>query len=263
MKLRKDAVTENEIKANLAVTYRLLAALKMDDLTYTHLSARIPNSQLFYIHPLGQLFSEVTAESLLSVDLEGKVIHGSEPQYNKTGYVIHSAIYRARPDINAIFHLHTTHGVAVSAMEGGLLPISQFSFHFYNRLAYHHYDSLALDAAKQGQQLALDLGTHKAMILHNHGTLTCGVTIHEAFFYAYYLEQACKVQCAAMASGRPLIYPAADVCERAAQDMRHFEQDLGYRDWQALKRKMENRENNVQMPRDIPRSMDVLKSNEF
>ena len=133
---------ENEVRENLALTYRFLAELQMDDLTYTHLSARVPGSRHFYIYPLGQLFSEVTAESLLTVSLDGTVVEGSEPHYNQTGYVMHGSIYDARPDLNAIIHLHTTAGVAVSIMGCGLLPMSQFSFHFYNRIAYHQYDSL-------------------------------------------------------------------------------------------------------------------------
>lgn len=224
------------VRQNLALAYQILAYLKMDDLTYTHLSARVPGETQFYIYPFGHLFSEVTADNLLTVDLEGKVLEGTESQYNQTGYVIHSNIYRARSDINAIFHLHTPMGVAVSAMKCGLLPISQFSFHFYNRLAYHAYDALALDNDRHGMQLVKDLGMHKAMLLQNHGTLTCGATLHEAFFYVYYLEQACRVQCTALSSGQDLISPPFEVCEQAAQDMRAFEPDLGYRDWQALKR---------------------------
>ncbi len=228
---------EKEVRQNLAYAYQFLAEFKMDDLTYTHLSARVPGKPHFYIYPLGFLFSEVTAENLLTVTLQGEVLQGSEMQYNKTGYVIHGNIYRARSDINAIFHLHTPVGVAVSAMECGLLPISQFSLHFYNRIAYHAYNSLALDDEEHGVKLVKDLATHKIMILHNHGTLTCGGTIHEAFFYAYYLEQACRVQCMALASRQPLIYPPPHSCEQAALDMRAFEPDLGYRDWQALKRR--------------------------
>ena len=132
------------VRQNLAAAYRILAKFGMDDLTYTHLSARVPNEDCFYIHPLGLLFKEVTASQLLKVTFDGRVIEGSESQYNKTGYVMHGSVYQNRPDVNAIFHLHTTAGIAVSAMECGLLPISQFSFHFYNRLAYHNYNSLTL-----------------------------------------------------------------------------------------------------------------------
>lgn len=229
---------EQALRQELAFAYQIFAFLKMDDLTYTHLSARLPGADCYHIYPLGQLFEEVTPESLLTVTFDGKVISGTEAQYNQTGFNIHGSIYRARPDINAIFHLHTLAGVAVSAMADGLLPISQFSFHFYNRISYHTYNALVLES-EQGNLLVEDLGTHnKAMFLRNHGTLTCGVSLQEAFFYAYYLEQACKVQCQALACNNALIFPDRDVCEKAAKDMRAFEQDLGLRDWQAMKRRL-------------------------
>ena len=230
---------EKVVRTHLAAAYRILADQKMDDLTYTHLSARIPGSDTYFIYPFGLLFEEVTASNLLKVSLKGEVLEGAESQYNKTGYVIHGSIYKKRPDINAVFHLHTIAGIAVSAMDCGLLPLSQFSFHFYNRLAYHVYDSLALENNRQGANLVQDLGQKKAMILKNHGTLTCGATIHEAFLYAYFLEQACKVQCAALAGDQRVIIPSEEVCEQAAKDVRDFEPDFGIRDWTALLRKLD------------------------
>lgn len=235
------AMTSSEVRSSLTAAYKILAFLQMDDLTYTHLSARVPGQDTYFIYPLGCLFSEVTPECLLTVSMEGEVLEGKETQYNKTGYVIHSAIYKARPDVNAIFHLHTTAAVAVSAQAQGLLPISQFSFHFYNRLSYHSYNALALDENKHGAEMAKDLGENFAMLLQNHGSLTCGSTIHQAFFYAYYLEQACKTQIAALmgTAVKDLIIPSPEVCEQAAQDMRAFEPDLGLRDWQALRRRFQ------------------------
>lgn len=230
---------ETTVRMQLAAAYRILANMGMDDLTYTHLSIRLPGSDSYFIYPFGLLFEEVTASSLLKVSLDGEVLEGRESQYNQTGYVIHGNIYQARPEINAIIHVHTTAGVAVSAMDCGLLPISQFAFHFYNRMSYHNYDSLALEHERQGDALARDLGANKALILKNHGTLTCGETIHEAFLYAYFLEQACKVQCAALSSGQKLTIPPQDVCEKAAQDLRNFEPDFGIRDWTALLKKLD------------------------
>jgi ribulose-5-phosphate 4-epimerase/fuculose-1-phosphate aldolase len=227
---------ERLARIQLAAAYRMIAELKMDDLTYTHLSIRLPGTDTYFTHPFGLLFEEVTASCLLKITLEGDVLEG---QSNQTGEIIHETIYKKRPDVNAIFHLHTTAGVAVSAMECGLLPMSQFAFHFYNRLAYHDYDSLALDEQRQGAKMAEDLAHKKAMFLRNHGTLTCGATIHEAFLYMYFLEQACKVQCAALGSGRQIILPPEDICEQAAQDMRNFEPDFGLRDWAALLRKLD------------------------
>jgi len=235
----KEATQEKLLRIKLAAAYRIFAHLKMDDLTYTHLSARLPGSEAYFIYPFGQLFEEVTASSLLKVSLEGEILEGTESQYNRTGYVIHGNIYKNRPEINAVFHLHTNAGVAVSTMECGLLPISQFSFHFYNRLAYHSYDSLTLENARQGANLAQDLGQKKALILRNHGTLTCGETVHEAFLYMYFLEQACKVQVAALSSGQKVTIPSQKVCEQAALDVREFEPDFGIRDFTALLRKLD------------------------
>lgn len=228
-----------QLRQNLAALYRICGHLGLDDLTYTHMSARLPGEDCYYIYPFGLLFEEVKASDLLKVDLDGTILEGSEYQYNKTGYIMHGGVYQARPDVNAIIHLHTTASVAVSIMECGLLPISQHSLHFYNRMAYHRYDSLALDGTQHGSQLSRDLGQHKAMMLQNHGLLTCGATIEEAFLYMHFLEQACRIQCTAMAAGTPLVTPPAEVCEQAALDMRAFEPDFGARDWQALIRKMD------------------------
>ena len=226
---------EQKLRENLAAAYRICAEFGMDDLTYTHISARIGDT--FFIYPFGMLFADVTASSLLRVSLEGKVLEGKEFQYNKTGYVIHGNIYKSRSDINAIFHLHTTAGVTVSAMKDGLLPISQFALHLYDRISYYDYNSLELDA--DNYSFVDALGQNKTMILRNHGTITCGSTVHEAFFYAYHLEQACKVQCSAIAAGRDnLVMPDEEVCRKTNKDLLNFEQDLGYRDWQALLRSL-------------------------
>lgn len=238
----QDFNNERKLRVQLAAAYRILADLQMDDLTYTHLSARLPGADAYFIYPFGLLFEEVTASNLLKVSLEGEVLEGTESQYNQTGYVIHGSIYKKRSEINAIFHLHTTAGIAVSAMECGLLPLSQFSLHFYNQIAYHSYDSLALDSQQQGENLAHDLGGKKAMFLCNHGTLTCGTTIPEAYLYMHFLEQACRVQCAALAGNQQVILPPHKVCEQAAQEVRAFEPNFGIRDWTALLRRLDRRD---------------------
>jgi len=223
------------LKVQLAAAYRILAMLKLDDLTYAHLSARHPDGDSYFIYPFGLLFEEVTASSLLRVSLDGKVLDGKEENtYKKMGYVVHGGI-----DVNAIFHLQSTAGVAVSAQSCGLLPLSQFSLHFYNRISYHSYDPLSLEAEQQGTDLIKALGKNKAMILQNHGTLTCGKTIEEAFLYAYFLEQACKVQCHAVAGSQKILIPPKKVCEKAAQELRNFEQEFGHQNWTALLRKLD------------------------
>ncbi len=221
------------IKDNLAVAYQILAFLGLDDHTYTHLSARPKGADFYYIYPFGLRFSEVTSENLLTVSLNGEVLSGSEAQYNKTGYVIHGSIYKARTDISAIFHLHTPAMVAVSAMQRGLLPISQWALHFYDRISYHEYNSLALDENKHGARLAADLGKNYTMFLRNHGAITCGRIIEEAMFYIYHLEQACKTQCLALATNEQLVIPKPEICRAAALDLLSFEANLGQRDWQA------------------------------
>jgi ribulose-5-phosphate 4-epimerase/fuculose-1-phosphate aldolase len=226
------------IKQNLAYAYRILAHLGMDDHTYTHLSARAENKDQYYIYPFGLRFEEVTKDNLLKVSLDGEIIEGAEFQYNRTGYIIHGNIYKHREDVNAIFHLHTPATVAVSAMKAGLLPISQWALHFYEQLAYHDYNSLALDHQTHGMDLVKDLKKYNSMLLRSHGMLTCGKTIWEAMFYAYHLEMACKTQCLALSMNQELIFPTESVCKQAVKDLLSFEKNLGERDWQAWVKKI-------------------------
>ncbi len=227
---------ETDLKKNLAIAYQAFALMGMDDLTYTHLSARVPGADAFYIFPFGLLFEETTPQNLLKVSLNGEVLEGSEHQYNQTGYIMHGTLYRERPDVNAVFHLHTTATVAVSAMKAGLLPISQWALHFYDRVAYHAYDSLTLDVTTQGDPFVHNLGDKNVMMMQNHGVLTCGTTIHEAFFYMHHLEQACRAQIAALSTGAELHIPSKEICEKAVHDLLSFEKDLGQRDWLAITR---------------------------
>ena len=228
-----------QIKKNLSYAYRILGKLGMDDHTYTHLSARPEGADYFYIYPFGCRFDEVTEDILLKVSLDGEILEGDEYQYNKTGYIIHGSIYRARPDLNAVFHLHTVPTVAVSAMKEGLMPISQWALHFYDQIAYHDYNSLALDNDEHGNMLINDLADKKVMLLRNHGYIASGATIHEAMFYCHHMEYACKTQIAALSAGVELVKPSHDICKKANSDILGFEQDLGIRDWQAWVRWVE------------------------
>lgn len=233
-------MNEQTIKEDLAKAYQICAMLGLDDLTYTHLSARLPGADSYFIYPFGLLFEEVTTENLLKVSLDGTILEGQEYQYNKTGYVIHGSIYKNRSDINAVFHLHTISGVAVSAHKDGLLPLSQWALHFYGQLSYHDYNSLALSRESHEETLLTDLGKNKTMILRNHGTLTCGTTIQEAMFYTHHLEQACLAQCAM--DTKDAILPSQEVCQKAVQDLLSFEKSLGQRDWKALIRQLGRRQ---------------------
>lgn len=230
------------IKEKLAQAYQILAYLELDDHTYTHLSVRAPHliqgKEAFYIYPFGLRFEEVEPEMLMAVSLDGQVLEGQEYQYNKTGYIIHGNIYQARPDISAVFHIHTPEIVAVSSCKEGLMPLSQWALHFYERVSYHSYDSLALNT-NQGNDLVCDLDSNYTLLLRNHGSVTCGRTIEEAMFYTYHLQQACRTQCLTLAMNHPLIIPDAQTCQKAVQDLLGFEKNLGERDWQAWIRLIE------------------------
>lgn len=232
----KHAPNSCSIKKDLATAYQILAYLKYDDHTYTHLSARdLYDQQAFYIYPFGLRFEEVEADTLMKITLDGQVLEGSEYQYNRTGYILHGSIYAKRPDIQAVFHLHTPESLAVSALEEGLLPISQWALHFYNRISYHDYDSLALNE-NQAARLLHDLGPHFVMLLRNHGFIACGRTIQEAMFYSYHLQKACETQCLILSMGKKTITPSKETCEKAVDDLLHFEKNLGERDFEAWKR---------------------------
>ena len=220
-----------EVKQNLSYAYRILGKLGFSDHTYTHLSARPDGAGYYYIYPFGLRFEEVTPECLLKVSLSGEILEGKEYQYNKTGYVIHGSIYRARADLNAIYHLHTVPTVAVSAMKDGLLPINQWALHFYNQLAYHDYNSLVLDNDTQGSDLVNDLGDKNVIFLRNHGYIACGKTSWEAMFYCHHLEQACLAQIASLSCGVEIITPSEAICTKTNKDLLSFEKDLGRRDW--------------------------------
>lgn len=228
---------ESALRQSLTYAYHIIANWKLDDSTYAHISARVDQNH-FLILPFGFLFEEVTPQSLLLVSLSGDVISGSEYQYNQTGYAIHGSIYTARPEITAIFHLHTPATIAVGASPEGLLPISQWALHFYNQVAYEQYDSLVLDPKTQGADMVQQLGNHSVMLQRNHGMVTCGKTLHEALFYVHHLEQACKVQAFTPKPTSGWIMPDHETCTRARNDLLSFEKDLGKRDWNAYVRQL-------------------------
>lgn len=232
--------TEAEVRHDLAALYRLVAHYRMTDLIDTHISARIPGTpDHFLINRYGVLFDEMQPEDLVKVDALGNVIDSTDPKKNRVnaaGFTIHSAVHMARHDLACVIHTHTADGMAVSAQEEGLLPISQHALKFYNRLAYHSYEGIALDLEER-ERLVADLGMHQAMILRNHGLLVAGTTIAEAFHNILFLERACQAQIKALAGGRPLIYPSPEVCERTARQFDREEaaeiKELG---WKAAQR---------------------------
>ena len=225
---------DHATRVDLALAYRILAYLHLDDLTYTHITSRLPDEQAFFIFPFGMLYEEVTASSLLKVDFQGNILEGSQSDYNPTAAVIHAAVYQARSDVMAVIHTHSKESIAVSADPRGLMPLSQFALHAYPHVAYHDYDSLVLDPIMQGDALARDLGDDQVMLMRNHGALTVGKTIQEALFFTYHLQRACEVQ-VLCGSDQNYIMPDEKTCIKANKDLLGFEANLGFRDWQAWK----------------------------
>ena len=196
---------ERQIRIDLAAAYRAVAMYGWDDLVFTHISARVPGPEHhFLINPYGMLFEEITASSLVKIDLTGKKVSDSPYDINPAGFTIHSAVHEAREDALCVIHLHTIEGVAVSCQKEGLLPISQQSLYPMIGLAYHDYEGVALNPEEK-VRLVRDLGANYSMILRNHGLLTCGPTVADAFLFMYILQKACEVQVKAQAGGGELI----------------------------------------------------------
>ncbi|GAP34505.1 class II aldolase/adducin family protein [Piscinibacter sakaiensis] len=195
---------EWQVRCDLAAAYRLVALFGWDDLVFTHISARVPGGDHhFLINPYGLFFEEITASSLIKVDLDGRPLMDSPYPVNPAGFVIHSAVHAAREQAGCVLHTHTVAGVAVSAQEAGLLPISQQSGFPLANLAYHAYEGVALRDDEKARLVA-DLGSASQMILRNHGLLSCGRNVAEAFLAMYTLQRACEIQIAAQAGGGPL-----------------------------------------------------------
>jgi len=210
---------EWQARVDLAACYRLIDTYGMTDLTYNHITVRVPGpEEHLLINLYGMLYKEITASSLAKIDLDGNVIWKPDTDYyvNKAGYVIHGCIHRARPDVRAVIHTHTRAGMAVAAMQCGLLPISQTSIRFENHIAYHDYEGPAVDLSEQ-QRLVHDLGKHNAMILRSHGLLTCGPSIPQCFNLMFFLENACRIQVDMLGCGRALHHATQPVIERTAE----------------------------------------------
>src|SRR5918999_559416 len=196
---------EWQARVDLAAAYRLVAHFGWDDLVFTHISARVPGPEHhFLINPYGMMFDEVTASSLVKIDLGGNVVMESAYHINPAGFTIHSAVHAAREDALCVMHLHTDCGIAVSAQEKGLLPISQQSLFVLASLGYHDYEGLALNDEEK-PRLVADLGKKSFLILRNHGLLTVGHTVADSFLSMFLLERACRIQILAQAGGGKLI----------------------------------------------------------
>jgi ribulose-5-phosphate 4-epimerase/fuculose-1-phosphate aldolase len=229
---------ERDLRVQLAAAYRIFDHLGWCELIYGHISMRVPGPEHhFLINPYGLRYDEITASGLVKIDLDGNLVEPSEYSFNPAGFVIHSAIHEHREDAHCVMHTHTRAGMAVAALECGLLPVSMNGMSFHGNLAYHDFEGSML-LLEEREKLAGDLGSADALILRNHGLLSVGRTIAEAFLYLYRLESACRVQLDAMACGR-LQYPPQEAVERSARQMREFARcaaDTGQLEFDALVR---------------------------
>ncbi|MEA2641477.1 MAG: hypothetical protein QOF51_2871 [Chloroflexota bacterium] len=231
---------ERELRIECAAAYRLVDHYGWTDLIYNHISVRLPGPEdRFLINPFGMLYREIRASDLIVIDPEANVIGDRSRPVNPAGFIIHSAVHEARRDVQCVIHTHTSYGAAVSAMACGLLPLSQFAMPFYNRLGYHDYEGLAVTPDEKAR-LVHDLGQHQAMLLKNHGILTVGRTVAEAFETLHYLERACEIQVKAQSAGTPLVTPPIEVCEHAAGQLAPYLD--GARAWPALIRLLDEKD---------------------
>ena len=234
--------TEAELRVQLAACYRLVAHFGMDDLIYNHISARVPGpDHHFLINPYGLLFSEVTASCLVKIDLDGNKVEPSDFEVNRAGFIIHSAVHAGRPDALCVLHTHSDAGTAIAALPNGLAPVSQFAMRYQGHTGFHDYEGVALGTDER-ERLVRDLGTHHTLVLRNHGVLTVGRTIPEAFILMHYFEKAARVQLLArsgVGAGERMVLPAPDVTELAARQFNDFHGDIlppGTREWPAFMR---------------------------
>jgi ribulose-5-phosphate 4-epimerase/fuculose-1-phosphate aldolase len=214
----KDCSEEEwQLRVQLAACYRAFVHYSWTDLIFTHLSARVPgHPEQYLINPYGLLFQEICASNLIKVDFDGNVIDGDYP-YNEAGHAIHTAMLKARPDINVALHSHTRAGMAVSCMECGLLPLTQQANEIRDMLCYHAYGIARMDS-EECERLGADMADSWIMIMQNHGLLTVGRSVAEAFYYLYTVENACKVQVDVLASGTEIVTPASGIVDELASE---------------------------------------------
>ena len=239
----KEVVSAEEwqLRVDLAAAYRLVAAYGWSDLIFTHISARIPGPEHnFLINPYGLMFDEITASSLIKIDQNCTKLNDSPFPVNPAGFTIHSCIHEVRDDAGCVLHTHSRAGVGVSAQKGGLLPLSQQSTVILNSLAYHDYEGIALHAEEK-PRLQASLGHANYLILRNHGLLTVGKTVADAFLHMYFLEVACRIQIDAQAGGNVILIGDAPMeANKAALKMSIEGQSVSALAWPALLRKLDS-----------------------
>ena len=249
--LLRDKVSPEEwaVRVDLAACYRLVAHYGWEDLVFTHITARVPSTEdQFLINPYGMFFDEITASSLVKIDVHGNTIQDSPYPVNPAGFVIHSAIHAARHDAKCVLHTHTLNGVAVSAQRAGLLPISQHSISVLASLGYHDFEGPALRDDEK-PRLVADLGDRTSLILRNHGLLTVGETVADAFVAMYYLETSCAIQVRAQSGGGELIPVPKDIIETTYAQVMTAGRSRGSRSmlvWPGLLRRLDRRDPSYQ-----------------
>jgi ribulose-5-phosphate 4-epimerase/fuculose-1-phosphate aldolase len=239
----RPAISEAEWqqRVDLAACYRLVSLYGWDDLIFTHISARVPGPEHhFLINPYGWLFREITASSLVKVDLQGRKVQDSPHDVNPAGFTIHSAIHAAREDAGCVLHVHSVNGVAVSAQDEGVLPLSQHSIFVLSSLAYHDYEGVALNDDEK-PRLVGDLGDKRFLMLRNHGLLTVGATVAEAFVAMYFFEATCMMQVRAQAGGGKLRRINQAIVDGAQEQWQQVTRGAGGNmAWPALLRRLDN-----------------------
>ena len=233
---------EWEARCDLAACYRLVDQYGWSDLFGTHISLRVPGTDDFLLNPYGMLFDEITASSLIKVDQDGNVIGDSDYPINPAGFTIHSAVHMSSHHLNAVMHTHTRAGNAVACMKDGLLPLHQKSLLVLGMLAYHDYESVALDHDER-ERIVADLGDNRILVLRNHGLLTVGETVAEAFFWMYRTEMSCQYQVDALSLGQELQFPSKETQDYTIEMGRKLfgnrKASTEQRQWQSMIRKLE------------------------
>ena len=227
-------------RVNLAACYHLADHFQMTDIIWNHITSKTSkNKETFLINKFGLRYNEITASNLLEIDLEGNIISG-DGEINYTGYVIHGAVHKAKKNIHCVMHTHTRAGLAISCLKEGLKPIFQDAAIFHNRVSYHDWQGMSTEV-EECKDIAKNLGNNKVMILRNHGLLTCGETIGEAFILMYYLDKACKNQLDTMSTGLETIVPSDNIMEYAAGQYEDPRFRLGKHEWPALLRLLDDK----------------------
>lgn len=230
---------EWQTRIDLAACYQLCVLHGWDDGIYTHISATVPGEPGHYlVNAFGLRFEEVTASNFVKVDSDGNAVGPRQHAVNRTGFRLHAAVHRARPDAACVMHLHHVAGIAVGMQEGGLLPLSPYALRFHGELAYHDYEGIAMTEDEQAR-LVHDLGARHAMLLRNHGSLTVGRTIAEAFVLMETLDRACAVQLQAQAAGVPLRQPSDAMCRKAHAQLVGDGSPEGALEWPSLLRRLD------------------------